>query len=104
MTIIAQPEILFPFLVDMGFLPTQRTLGDGPASEPLEQSIPYFEDMISMIQYGRSRPNIPEYPKIAEDIHQAIQQVYNGSASPRGLLIWQLPSLRILWGGSSCWL
>jgi multiple sugar transport system substrate-binding protein len=85
-TIMAQPEILSPFLVEMGFLPTQRTLGDGPASEPLKQSIPFFEDMISMIQYGRSRPNIPEYPEIAEDIHQAIQQVYNGSASPKETL------------------
>jgi multiple sugar transport system substrate-binding protein len=42
--------------------------------------------MVSMIPYGRSRPNIPEYPEIAEDIHQAIQQVYNGSASPRDAL------------------
>jgi len=83
---MAEPEILSPFLVDMGFLPTQRTLGEGPASEPLKQSIPFFEDMISMIQYGRSRPNIPEYPEIAQDIHQAIQQVYNGSASPKEAL------------------
>jgi multiple sugar transport system substrate-binding protein len=85
-TIMAQPEVLSPFLVDMGFLPTQRTLGDGPASEPLKESIPYFDEMISMIQYGQGRPNIPEYPQIAEDVHQAIQQVYNGSASPREAL------------------
>jgi multiple sugar transport system substrate-binding protein len=39
-----------------------------------------------MIPYGTSRPNIPEYPAIAEDIHQAIQQVYNGSASPKDAL------------------
>ncbi len=41
-----------------------------------------------MIPYGRSRPNIPEYPEIAEHIHQAIQQVYNGSAavSPKDAL------------------
>jgi multiple sugar transport system substrate-binding protein len=42
--------------------------------------------MVSMIPYGRSRPNIPEYPEIAEHIHQAIQQVYNGSASPKDAL------------------
>jgi multiple sugar transport system substrate-binding protein len=42
--------------------------------------------MVSMIPYGGSRPNIPEYPQIAEDIHQAIQQVYNGSASPKDAL------------------
>ena len=85
-TIMAQPEILSPFLREMGFLPTQRTLGEGPSSEPLKESVPYFEEMVSMIRDGRSRPNIPEYPEIAEHIHQAIQQVYNGSASPQDAL------------------
>jgi multiple sugar transport system substrate-binding protein len=85
-TIMAEPEILSPFLQEYGYLPTQQALGDGPLSEPLKQSIPFFEEMISMIPYGRSRPNIPEYPEIAEHIHQAIQQVYNGSASPKDAL------------------
>jgi multiple sugar transport system substrate-binding protein len=85
-TLMASPEILGPFLQQYGFLPTQHVLGDGPLSEPLKQSVPFFEEMVSMIQYGRSRPNIAEYPEIAEDIHQAIQQVYNGSASPQDAL------------------
>jgi multiple sugar transport system substrate-binding protein len=85
-TIMAQPEILGPFIQQYGYLPTQRTLGDGPSSEPLKQSVPYFDEMVSMIPYGRSRPNIPEYPEIAEQVTQAIQQVYNGSASPRDAL------------------
>jgi multiple sugar transport system substrate-binding protein len=74
------------FLQQYGYLPTQRTLGDGPSSEPLKQSVPYFEEMVSMIPYGRSRPNIPEYPEIAEHVTQAIQQVYNGSALPEDAL------------------
>jgi multiple sugar transport system substrate-binding protein len=85
-TILAAPEILSPFLAEYGYLPTQQVLGDGPLSEPLKQSVPFFEEMVSMIQYGRSRPNIPEYPEIAEQIDQAIQQVYNGSASPKDAL------------------
>src|SRR5919108_5448512 len=85
-TIIAQPEILGPFLREMGLLPTQRTLGEGQFSEQSRESIPFFEEMVSMIPDGRSRPNIPEYPEIAEHIHQAIQQVYNGSASPKDAL------------------
>jgi multiple sugar transport system substrate-binding protein len=86
-TIMASPEILSPFLEEYGYLPTQQVLGDGPLSQPLKQSVPFFEDMVSMIPYGRSRPNIPEYPEIAEHIHQAIQQVYNGSAaSPKDAL------------------
>jgi multiple sugar transport system substrate-binding protein len=85
-TIMAQPEILAPFLVEMGFLPTQHTLGEGPSSQPLRESIPYFEEMVSMIPNGRGRPNISEYPQIAEHIHEAIQQVYNGSALPEDAL------------------
>jgi multiple sugar transport system substrate-binding protein len=85
-TIMAQPEVLGPFIQQFGFLPTQHTLGEGPSSEPLRQSLPYFDEMVSMIPYGGSRPNIPEYQAIAEDIHQAIQQVYNGSASPKDAL------------------
>ena len=85
-TILAQPEILSPFLQQYGYLPTQKALGDGPLSEPLKQSVPFFREMVSMIPYGRSRPNIAEYPQIAEDVHQAILQVYNGSASPKDAL------------------
>src|ERR671923_326386 len=85
-TIMAQPEILGPFIQQYGYLPTQRVLGDGPSSEPLKQSVPFFEEMVSMIPYGRSRPNIPEYPEIAEHVDQAIKQVYNGSASPKDAL------------------
>jgi multiple sugar transport system substrate-binding protein len=81
-TIMAQPEILSPFLIDAGgYLPTQKVLGEGPSSQPLKQSVPYFEEMVSMIPLGESRPTIPEYPEIAESIHQAIQQVYNGTAA-----------------------
>jgi multiple sugar transport system substrate-binding protein len=80
-TIIAEPEVLAPFLREKGYLPTQHALGDGSFSEPLTESVPYYEEMVSLIPYGGSRPNIPEYPEIAEDIHQAIQEVYNGSAT-----------------------
>ncbi len=85
-TTLAQPEILGPFLKEYGYLPTQGILGDGPYSKPLKESVPFYEEMISMIPYGRTRPNIPEYPEIAGHIHQAIQQVYNGTASPKDAL------------------
>ncbi len=86
MTLMADPSILAPFLQEYGYLPTQKVLGDGPLSQPLKESLPFYQDMISMIQYGRSRPNIPEYPEIAQYIHDAIEQVYNGSASPKEAL------------------
>jgi maltose-binding protein MalE len=61
-------------------------IGAAQLSEQLNESVPYFEEMVSMIPYGRSRPSIPEYPEIAEHVTQAIQQVYNGSASPKDAL------------------
>jgi multiple sugar transport system substrate-binding protein len=85
-TIVAQPEILGPFLQEHGYLPTQKSLGEGPASQPLKESVPFFEEMVSMIPHGRSRPSLSEYQEIADHIHQAIQQVYNGSASPEAAL------------------
>jgi multiple sugar transport system substrate-binding protein len=85
-TIMAEPQVLSPFLRDMGFLPTQHTLGEGPSSQPLKESIPFFEEMVSMIPYGRGRPTTAEYQQIAEDIHQAIQQVYNGTKQPEEAL------------------
>jgi multiple sugar transport system substrate-binding protein len=79
-TIMAQPEILTPFLLDTGYLPTQHVLGDGPSSQPLKESVPYYEEMVSMIPSGGTRPSIPEYSEISGHIHQAIQQVLNGTA------------------------
>ena len=84
---MAEQQILGPFLQQFGFLPTQQTLGEGPSSQSLKESIPFFDEMVSMIPYGRGRPTTAEYSLIAEDIHEAIQQVYNGSAaSPREAL------------------
>jgi multiple sugar transport system substrate-binding protein len=85
-TIMAEPQVLSPFLQQFGFLPTQHTIGEGPSSQPLKESIPFFEEMVSMIPYGRGRPNTAEYPQIAEDIHEAIQQVYNGTKQPEEAL------------------
>src|SRR5918992_355234 len=85
-TIMAEPQILSPFLRDMAFLPTQHTIGEGPSSQPLKESIPYFEEMVSMIPYGRGRQTPAEYPEIAEHIDQALEQVYNASASPEEAL------------------
>jgi multiple sugar transport system substrate-binding protein len=85
-TIMAEPDIITPFLQEYGYLPTQKMIGAAELSEQQNESVPYFEEMVSMIPYGRSRPSIPEYPEIAEHVTQAIQQVYNGSALPKDAL------------------
>jgi multiple sugar transport system substrate-binding protein len=39
-----------------------------------------------MLSIARTRPNIPEYPQIAENIRQAIEQIYNGTKEPQQAL------------------
>ena len=86
LTLIVDPKIMAPFNIKYGLLPTQRTIGDGPYAELLNQTIPYFNDLISMLEIAGTRPNIPEYPAIAENIRQAIEQIYNGTRDPEQAL------------------
>lgn len=81
-TIMLEPKILVPWLEKYGYLPTQVAIGQGNYSMQLEQSIPYYQEMISMIELGRGRPSIPEYPQIANHINQAMDDVFSGSKEP----------------------
>jgi multiple sugar transport system substrate-binding protein len=85
-TTMLEPHILSPMLAKYGYLPTQIAIGDGPYSAELRKSIPYYDQLISLIKYGRSRPNIAEYPQIAEHIREAIDAVYSGSKEPKQAL------------------
>ncbi|MFL6355060.1 MAG: extracellular solute-binding protein [Nitrososphaeraceae archaeon] len=80
-----KPEILSPWLAKQGFLPTQTTLGQdtNPYADHLRKSIPFYDDMISMISNGRGRPNIPEYQAVAEHIRQALDEVFYGIKEPK---------------------
>ena len=77
-TIMLEPEVLIPMLLQQGYLPTQKSIGEGAYSEKLKSTIPYYEELVSLISLGKGRPNIPEYPIVAEHIRNAIEQVYNG--------------------------
>ena len=85
---VLKPEILSSWLAKQGFLPTQITLGQGPSpyADHLKKSIPFFDEMISMIPVGRGRPSVPEYQAIAEDIRQALDEVYYGIKEPKQAL------------------
>ena len=85
-TLMLEPRILSPWLEQYGYLPTQKTIGEGPYSSSLNQTIPYYDKMVSMITIGRSRPNIPEYPLIADHVKQAIDEVYYGIKEPKQAL------------------
>jgi multiple sugar transport system substrate-binding protein len=86
--LMLQPKILSPWLAEQGYLPTQITIGEGggPYANIIRNSIPFYDAMVSMISEGRSRPSIPEYPAIAEDIRQAMDEVFYGVKEPKQAL------------------
>ena len=86
LTLLVDPEILTPMLEKEGYLPTQKPIAEGSYSKELNATIPYYSEMISMIPIGNSRPNIPEYPQIADNIREAIDGVYFGDKDPRQAL------------------
>jgi multiple sugar transport system substrate-binding protein len=92
-TIMLKPEILDPWLAQNDFLPTEIPIGQGLISNKSASSlssslspVPYYEEMVSLIPYGGSRPSIPEYSQIADHIRQAIDDVYYGIKDPKQAL------------------
>jgi multiple sugar transport system substrate-binding protein len=60
--------------------------GPGASTEQLRKSIPFFDEMVSMIPRGQARPSIAEYAAIAQHIRQAINEVAYGSKDPNQAL------------------
>jgi multiple sugar transport system substrate-binding protein len=86
LTTMVEPDIIAPMMQEYGYIPTQKPIGEGVYSSQLNQTIPYYDRMVSMISIGRSRPNTPEYSQIADDIRHAIDEVYYGIKTPKQAL------------------
>jgi multiple sugar transport system substrate-binding protein len=86
--IILEPEVLSPWIATQGFIPTRISMGQGPgaSTEQLRKSIPFFDEMVSMIPRGQARPSIAEYAAIAQHIRQAINEVAYGLKDPNQAL------------------
>jgi multiple sugar transport system substrate-binding protein len=85
-SIMEEPEIVTPWLKLFVFLPTQKNIGSGPQLAYLNQTFPYYDESISMVPIGHSRPSLPEYPQIADHIRQAIDDVQFGFKEPKQAL------------------
>jgi multiple sugar transport system substrate-binding protein len=85
-TIMVDPKIITPFYEKYGLLPTQVSIGDGEYSANLSKTIPYYDQLISMLQLKGVRPNIPEFPQIADHIRQALDEVLYQSKDPKEAL------------------
>jgi multiple sugar transport system substrate-binding protein len=81
-----EPKIISPWLQQTGTIPTQKTVGSGPESARLNQVISYYSDMISEVPFGRSRPNIPQFAQIDEQVSYALDQVCSGIKEPKQAL------------------
>ena len=85
LTIMLEPRILAPYLASHSNLPPQISIGEGPYAQDLNNTT-HYDELIDLIKIARTRPSIPEYSQIAENIRQAIDQVYNGTRDPRHAL------------------
>ena len=77
-----QPEIFGPFLSQTGLLPTQISMGTSDLLNTTASSHPYYRQLVSMIPFAGTRPSIPEYPQIADNIRQAIYEVQFENKDP----------------------
>jgi multiple sugar transport system substrate-binding protein len=85
-TLMLEPKILAPWLVEQGLLPTQISIGEGESRSQTSVYTPYYDEMVSAVAYGDSRPSIPEYPQIAHYLQEALDAVYYGTKSPKEAL------------------
>ena len=67
-------------------LPTQIPIGQDPYSRVIFNTTPYYYQLITLLKTGHSRPSIPEYPQIAENIRHALDEVYYGIKEPKQAL------------------
>lgn len=85
-TLTLEPKILTPWLIEHRVLPTQVTIGEGEPRLNASSSFPYYDDMISAIPFGGSRPSIPEFPQTTHYIEEALNAIYYGTKDPEEAL------------------
>jgi multiple sugar transport system substrate-binding protein len=85
-TLTLEPKILTSWLIEHRVLPTQVTIGEGEPRLNASSSFPYYDDMISAIPFGGSRPSIPEFPQTAHYIEEALNAIYYGTKDPEEAL------------------
>jgi multiple sugar transport system substrate-binding protein len=85
-TTILEPRILAPYLAAHANIPTQISIGEGNYSTTANATIPYYDQLVSMIQIAHTRPSIPEYPEISAHIKQALDEVMFGIKNPKQAL------------------
>ena len=75
-TIMLDPDVLMPMLLKQGYLPTQKSIAEGNYSKEMKSTIPYYEELISLILYApKVNPIFLNIPKFQDHIRTAIEEV-----------------------------
>lgn len=86
---IQKPEVVAQMLAEYGYLPTQKTIAE---EEPYKTDLLKYwgwgrwAEITNLLPLGRARPNIAEYPKVADQIGVAVTEVYAGKKTPEEAL------------------
>ena len=94
-----KPKILASYLAAHSNLPTQIPIGEGQYSGLINNTTPYYDKLIALLKAGHSRPSIPEYPQIADNIHHALDEVYYSIKEPKQVWMKRLINLQKYWVG-----
>ncbi len=87
LAILQDPDVLTEMLAQYAYLPTQKTITEQePYATTMGDAIPFFDEFAEALPQGRNRPNIAQYPELAEHIRIAIEEVYYGKKSPEEAL------------------
>ena len=71
-----------PSLEKNGFLPTQKTLGSGPQLAQFNQTIPFYNKMIT-VSNGSQYPQTSRISTNSWNVREAIEDFYYGDNEPK---------------------
>jgi multiple sugar transport system substrate-binding protein len=78
-----EPDVLLPMFNQTGYIPIQKIMMNGTYFQTLNESVPYFDELVSMVFMRPTRTNIPQYPRIADCIRVALNEVFDGPKNER---------------------
>jgi len=91
------PDILTPVLAEFGYLPTNKEIAEEPYASQLGQNIAFWSEFQKSLSLGGGRPNMPEYPLVAEVLYEALLKVLDQKATPEDAIHAAAEKVNALW-------
>jgi len=94
------PDVLTPVLAEYSYLPTQKVIAEDSAyASQLEEEIPFWPVFREALTKGAARPNMPEYPKVAEILYEELSKVVYEKTTPEDAVHTAAEKVNALWQG-----